>query len=465
MMMMEKEKYYLGIDIGTSSTKAIARSLDGKVYKAKQGYNGYEPEVWLDATKALIAELKKSIDGEITAVAISSQVGTYIVNGKDVISWRSGLGKEELSQIKDLISEEEFINGIGMAHPDLISYPLPRLLYIQKHYGTKVEVLSPKELLIRDLTGKTVTDVFSMRGIANTREGRYANDIINKLGIEISLPELKFPTDLAGYVTEHAAKEYGLTPNTPVYLGCNDFFAGLLGMGIYREEDFFDLSGTSEHIGYISKDINPRGFVSGGYFAGNCTYGGTKSSGASCDLAIENFGIDGIELDRVLSKKPPIFLPYLCGERAPIFDENARGVYFGLNDKTDKESFAYATLEGVVFSLYDIASSMDSPKPQRLICGGGSARDPLMNTLRATLFECDTVSVCENDTSALGACMLAMVGDGVFPDIKSAIADCVKYKQTVRPSSKHQEILKKRFEVYKALYGDLLQTFKKFNSI
>ena len=323
----------------------------------------------------------------------------------------------------------------------------------------------PKELLIRELTGKTVTDVFSMRGIANTREGRYASDIIDRLGIKISLPELKHPTDLAGYVTEHAAEEYGLASNTPIYLGCNDFFAGLLGMGIYNDGDFFDLSGTSEHIGYVSKDISKKGFVSGGYFTGNCTYGGTKSSGASCDLAIKNFGIDGIDLDRVLSKKPPIFLPYLCGERAPIFDENARGVYFGLSNDTDKESLSYATLEGVVFSLYDIALCMESPKPERLICGGGSARDPLMNTLRATLFECDTVSVCENDTSALGACMLAMVGNGVYPNIPSAIDACVKYRQSVHPSPKHREILKKRFEIYKALYGDLVQTFKKFNNI
>lgn len=464
-MMMEKEKYYLGIDIGTSSTKAIARSLNGKVYKAKQGYSGSDPNAWLDATKALIVNLTESCGGQIAAIAISSQVGTYIVNGKDVISWRSSVGKEELVQIKALISEEEFTREIGMPHPDLISYPLPRLTYIQKHYGTDAEVLMPKEFLIRELTGKTVTDVFSMRGIADPKKVRYATEIMDKLQIKIAIPELKLPTDLAGYVTEHAAKKYGLTPNTPVYLGCNDFFAGLLGMGIYSEGDFFDLSGTSEHVGYISKDINQKGFVSGGYFMGNCTYGGTKSSGASCDLAIKNFGIDGIELERVLAKKPPIFLPYLCGERAPIFDENARGVYFGLNDKTDKESLAYATLEGVVFSLYDIASSMNSPKPQRLICGGGSARDPLMNTLRATLFGCDTVSVCENDTSALGACMIAMVGDGVFTDIPSAINACVKYSASVSPAPEHRDILKKRFKIYKALYGNLRQNFENFNNI
>ena len=464
-MMLEKKKYYLGIDIGTSSAKAIARSADGEAFKAKQEYKGCEPDAWRDAVKALIAKFNESVDGRIAAISFSSQVGTYIVNGKDVISWRSSVGKEELGRIKDIVSDEEFINEIGMKHPDLISYPLPRLAYIQKLYGAGAEVIMPKELLIRELTGSTVTDVFSMRGIADPKKVRYATGIMDKLQIKITLPELKLPTDLAGRVTESAAKEYGLAPNTPVYLGCNDFFAGLLGMGIYSECDFFDLSGTSEHIGYISSDANSEGFVSGGYFNGNCTYGGTKSSGASCDFAIRNFGIDGIELDRVLTKKPPIFLPYLCGERAPIFDENARGVYFGLSDKTDKESLAYATLEGVVFSLYDIAISMGSPKPDRLICGGGSAKNRLMNTLRATLFDCETVSVCENDTSALGACILAMVGDGLFADIPSAIRACVEYGESVSPDIKYRDALKKRFEIYKTLYGNLAQTFEKFNNI
>ena len=462
---MMREKYYLGIDLGTSSVKGILKSPGGSAIKAKRGYNGSEPSAWLAAVKELIAELKCRLDGNIAAIALSSQVGTYIVDGKDVISWRSSIGREELEHIRSLVSQDEFIGGIGMPHPELISYPLPRLLYIQRHYGKTAEVLMPKELLIRELTGRTVTDVFSMRGAADSRSKRYATEIIKALGIELKLPELKGPTDLAGYVTDDAAMSYGLESGIPVYLGCNDFFAGLLGMGIYDEGDFFDLSGTSEHIGYVSKDVNEKGFVSGGYFSGNCTYGGTKASGASCDLAIRNFGIEDIELDHVLSQKPPVFLPYLCGERAPIFDENARGVYFGLNGGCDKKCLAYATLEGVVFSLYDIASSMNAPKPERLVCGGGSARNSLMNTLRATLFDCEVVSVCENDTSALGACILAMVGEGVYSDVPKAIEACVKYMPSVRPDEKHREILKKRFDIYKELYGDLRQTFEKFNNI
>lgn len=459
------KKFYLGIDLGTSSAKAVARSKDGATFKAKRSYDEESPSGWIRATQALIADLKKDLPGEIASFSFSSQVGTYIVDGKHVISWRSSVGREELSEIREKLTDTECISAIGMRHPDLVSYPLPRLLYIQRNYGPDAKVLMPKEILIHALTGETVSDVFSMRGIAHPEKMQYADSLTEKLGISLRLPALRRPTDRAGTVTAQAAQIFGLTVGTPVYLGCNDFFAGLLGMGIYTAGDAFDLSGTSEHIGYISEARNPDGFVSGHYFNGFCTYGGTKASGASCDFAIRNFGIDGIAPGEILSRKPPVFLPYLSGERAPIFDENARGAFFGIDEKTDKQSLAYAVLEGVVFSLYDIAESMHMPSPKRLICGGGSARDSLMNLLRATLLGCETVSVRDNDTSALGACMLAMIGEGVYADIPSAIRECVQYIPGATPDSRYREILKKRFEIYKDVYRNLKPTFKKYNTI
>lgn len=457
-----KRSYYLGIDLGTSAVKGILRSPTGEYVKARGAYRSDRPHGWFAAVREMIAALAAQTDGEIAAIALSSQVGTYVIDGREVIDWRSPIGREELDAIRAAIPPEQMVRHIGMAHPDLVSYPLPRLLYIKKHFGPRAEVLMPKELLIRELTGETVTDVFSMRGIAHAGRRRYAEELMQALGLSASLPPLRYPTELAGRVTAAAAGIYGLTEGTPVYLGCNDFYAGLLGMGIYEPGDFFDLSGTSEHLGYLAEEINRQGFVSGPYFYGCCTYGGTKSSGAACDLAIRTFGLGEWDMARLPIDRPPIFLPYLCGERAPLFDEQARGVYFGLNDRTDKASLSYATLEGVVFSLYDIATSMAAPQPRRLILGGGSAQDPIMNRLRATLFDCETVSVQENDTSALGACLLAMVGDGAYPDLPTAIRHTVTYRPAVLPQPEWQDILRRRFAIYRQLYGDLKERFRQF---
>ena len=172
-----------------------------------------------------------------------------------------------------------------------------------------------------------------MRGIVNLQTGKYAKGIMEELGLDFVLPKVKFPTDLAGCVTPEASTEYNLPIGTKIYLGCNDFYAGLIGMGIYSIGDAFELSGTSEHIGYISSSLDEESHVSGAFFNVFCNYGGTKSSGTSCAFAINNFGIEDLDFDALITSNPPIFLPYLQGERAPIYDENARGVYFGLNEK------------------------------------------------------------------------------------------------------------------------------------
>ena len=457
--------YYLGIDLGTSSVKGILNSRDGHTLKVKKSYCTQSPDAWKSALKEMLLELTKNCPGTIAAGALSAQVGTYLVNGCDVIGWQSQVGTEELAFLKSRFSADTFIREISMPHPDLHSYPLPRLLYIQKHYGTDCQVLQPKDYLIRELTGQTVTDLYSMRGIANLKTCQYAHSLLKALDIRISLPELKRPNELAGYVTETAAAEYGLPAGLPIYLGCNDFYAGLLGMGIFRQGDTFDLTGTSEHIGYISQTIQPDSFVSGGYFTGNCTYGGTKASGSSCQLAIRNFGIDALSIHTLLPQKPPIFLPYLSGERAPVFDEKARGVYFGIQTDTTNAMLSYATLEGVAFSLYHIAQCMNMPSPSRLICGGGAAQNTLLNTLKATLFGCPVVTVQENDTSALGACMLAMLGDGCFSSLQEAVDHCVTYGDEVQPEPAYRELLRKRFAVYQQLYPSLQKAFCHFYDI
>ena len=459
------KKYFLGIDLGTSSIKGILRSKDGEIIKAKLPYEENSVDGWKSALKELISALNiQNEGGRVESIAFSSQVGTYVIDGEKVISWQDSAGKTELEEIKEKITQQQFVKEISMPHPDIISYPLPRLLYIKRKYGDGVEVLQPKDLLIRELTGETVTDVYSMRGIVHLNTAEYAKGILQTLGLDFILPAVKNPTDLAGCVTKQAAQEYGLEEGIPVYLGCNDFFSGLLGMGRYALNDAFDLSGTSEHIGWISESLQENSFVSGGYFNGYCNYGGTKASGISCDFAICNFGIDDVSLE-ILDRDPPLFLPYLKGERAPIFDENARGVYFGLNGQTTKAEMAYAALEGVVFSLYDIASSMNMPPLKRLVCGGGSAKNALMARLKAELFDCEVVPVTENDTSALGAVMMAMVGKGAYADMGTAIRSCVSYAEAVKPSGKYRKKLLKRFEIYQEIYQKLKETFIKFHGI
>lgn len=207
--------------------------------------------------------------------------------------------------------------------------------------------------------------------------------------------------------------------------------------------------------------------VSGNYFDGFVTYGCTKSSGVSYSFAMENFPAENLSLQVLQSGNPPIFLPYLNGERAPIFDENARGVFFGISQSTDTTALHYSVLEGIVFSLYDIALRLGLKEGGRLICGGGASENKLITELKAILFGRKIVLCEEPDASALGTAMLSMVGSGVYADLKSAVSGCVKYSRLTAPRSTPdvRRRLLERFELFRSVYRNLKSDFVKFCNI
>lgn len=459
------EKYYLGIDIGTSSVKLLLSTKDGKTLSVKSEYKANTIDGWCDSVKKGIEKIKETIClSSVCAVSLSSQVGTYITDNGDIIPWFSSAGENELKEIKSQCDDEYFVKEIGMLHPDLISYPLPRLLYIKRKFPNTKSVFMPKEAIIYQLTDNLVTDTFSQRGICNPLKNEYSKSLLKRFDIRFKLPKILNPTDVAGYITQKASKAFGLPEGIPVYVGCNDFYAGLLGLGVLKENEVFELSGTSEHIGVVSKERIDGNIISSKYFNGYVTYGGTKSSGISCDFAIENFGIDGLNENFSVSNQP-VFLPYLKGERAPIYNENAKGVFFGITDKTTKQDMAYAVLEGVVFSLFHISENLPIDGQSKIITGGGSAADRLMAKLKAELFDCEVVRVDENNSSALGAAIIAMVGDKVFGSFQEAALTIVKYISVAKPEKIYREKLLKRFEIYKELYKNLKNEFDYFSKL
>ena len=124
-------KCVLGIDLGTSSVKIIKKYRDGHIEKLKNTYREAFPLGWWKS----ICELLEQINwNEVSAIGLSSQVGTYLINEEEVIGWNSNIGKKELDWWKTNYSKQKFVEEISMPHPDIISYPLPRLKYIKEHF-------------------------------------------------------------------------------------------------------------------------------------------------------------------------------------------------------------------------------------------------------------------------------------------------------------------------------------------
>ncbi len=448
---MSRGESILGIDLGTSSVKLILRYRDGTVVKGKEAYEDLAPYGWWKAVKKAASELDLS---NLAAIGLSSQVGTYIVDGRDVIGWNSKKGAEELAEVKDKYDKKMFVREISMPHPDIISYPLPRLMYIQRHHSEAKKVCQPKDYLCEMLTGNCVTDPYSWRGLANLSSGRYSQKFLEEIGFSAErLPKLIGICDIAGYTRKPPYEENVFPVGVPVFTGMNDFFASLLGMGVYQTGELFDITGTSEHLGVTEATMNlDTGLVSGPYLHGNVHYGVTASSGVSLDFGRRMFGFENIDARQCLKNRPPVFLPYLNGERAPIWDAKAAGMFFGIHGTCEKRDMAYAVLEGVVFSLYHIYECMGTPGADRVRVSGGASANPILNAMKAELFGVPVVIPEEIDTSALGAWMTAAVGIEWFSGFEEAIEQICRVKEIVEPCKQYRKILQQRFQIYKELY-------------
>ncbi len=227
----------------------------------------------------------------------------------------------------------------------------------------------------------------------------------------------------------------------------NDFYCSLCGMGLHAG-DLFDITGTSEHLGCIEPTLHAdTPMVSGPYLDGFVHYGVTASGGTSLQFGMDNFGFADVDILSALDRRAPVFLPYLNGERAPIFDGDARGSFFGIASGCDRQDLAYAVLEGNVFSLYSIYKALGEPAIRRMVVSGGAAKDRVLCQLKADLFGCPVLALRESDTSALGAAMLAGA------PIPEHVGDLYS------PQDLRRRLLP-RFAVYEALYPALKQHFK-----
>ena len=454
-----------GIDLGTSSVKIVCVDQAGNIQKASCRYQENTVEEWLRAIRESFHQLDTQ---KITAISLSSQVGTYIMD-ETVLSWRDRGGEEELKELRETFATEEFVTEISMVHPSLTSYPIPRIHYLQKRTEPDhipQSICQPKECICRYLTGRNISDQYSWRGLANQQTGMYSQKFLDYLEISDKvLPSLKSPFEPAGRLLEETAKECGLKTGIPVYTGCNDFYASLLGMGIVKPGDCFDVTGTSEHMGMITEELAKDGLVIASPYLNGCVaYGVTASSGGSLDFGLRELDLANVSYEKYRSKKKlPIFLPYVNGERAPIYDSEARGVFFGIESDTTREDMAYAVMEGVAFSTWHIMEKLPEENIRQIICAGGATRNKELLQLKADLFGIPFVRAKEEDTSGYGACMIGAVGEKWYPDIETAVRNMCSYDPAVMPQENRK--LQDRFKLYKNIYTDLKQEFREFRRI
>jgi xylulokinase len=286
------------------------------------------------------------------------------------------------------------------------------------------------------------------------------------------LPEIMPSHRVAGRLTREAAEQTGLTEGIPVAAGGLDAACGTLGAGVVNpgqtQEQGGQAGGMSICIDRYAAD--PRLILGFHVVPGRwLLQGGTTGGGGALKWLREtmcpelSFG----EMSALAEREPAgsggvTFLPYMAGERSPIWDPDACGVFFGLNFGTTRGQMIRACMEGVAYALRHNLETAEAAgaRAETLRAMGGSANSRIWTQIKADVTGCG-IEVPGSDTATtLGAAMLAGVGTGVWSSFEEAARQTVRVKKTYAPDPGTRDIYERGYGIYRKLYEQLKDLMK-----
>lgn len=494
-------KYIIGIDVGTSGTKGVLFDEDGKIISSKtieypmhQPKNGWaeeNPQDWWNACVTVLQEISKhALNGKIEGIGLSGQMHSLVMLDKNnnvlrpSILWCDGRTDKEYEEIEKSIGREHLVELTGnRAIPALTA---SKILWVKKHepeiYEKCAHILLAKDYIRFKLTGEYATEVSDASGMQlldiNTR--KWSTEVCDKLDIDISLlAEVYESPDVTGYVTDEVAKLCNISKGIPVAGGGGDNACAAIGCGVYSPCKAFTTLGTSGVI-FIPTD-KPTCDIKGRFNAFCAAVPGTwhvlAITQAAC-LSLNWFRTNIAyefsykEIDEHCKNIPIgaeklIYLPYLMGDRTPILDPNARGLFFGLSAIHTKMHMARAVIEGVSYALYsclEVLNDMNIKADSMILCGGGG-KSAFWQKVICDTYNMPIITLKNDESAALGAAILGGVAGGVYKTVAEGCEKTVSVKNQITPDSANHNEYMKYFGIYKNLYPALKNEYKALSNI
>jgi xylulokinase len=320
------------------------------------------------------------------------------------------------------------------------------------------------------------TDCHSAYCLANPGSGEYNPAYFITLGLPLEImPPTFAPTEVVGEVTPQAAQATGLKPGTKVVIGTIDAYCDNLAGGAIFPGRAVDVAGTSEIVSLgiekpvVAEGVFPATIGNDGMFL--C--GPTQAGGETLRWLARSFypefkgGIQFKPMEDEARGVPPgsaglIFLPYLNGERAPIWDVHAVGGFFGLTFHHDRRHCTRAVYEGVAYAIrhiLDISEKAAASSTREIIVCGGGSRSEFWNQIKADVLQKIVRPTMVSETGCLGAAILAGVGLGYHKSIKDGCLAMIQLKQGIQPEPKLSELYNNRYSRYLDLYPAMKMVF------
>lgn len=499
--------YLLGIDIGTSACKVAVFHRDGRVaaqaagdypvYYPKEGWAEQNPEEWWSAVcHAIKKALKKGkiLPEEIAGVGIDGQSWSAIAIDKDgnVLTntpiWMDTRAQSICDRLNEEIGADTIFQTAGNSLQP--SYTTAKILWYQEQMPAVYEkidkILQSNSFIAYKLTGKISQDVSQGYGLHcfDMKKGTWDEAMCSKLGIPMSfLPEIVPCDQVVGTVTERAAAECSLAAGTPVVAGGLDAACGTLGAGVIHPGETQEQGGQAGGMSICidTYKADPRLILGYHVVPGQwLLQGGTTGGGGVMRWFEHEFADYEREMQEKTGKSSltqlneiaepiapgsdgVVFLPYMAGERSPIWNPDAKGVFYGLDFSKTKGHMVRACMEGVALSLrhnLEIAEEAGA-KAEVLRAMGGSANSLLWTQIKSDITGKPIVVPSSDTATTLGAAILAGVGVGFYKDYEEAVTLTVKTTRTHHPNQTNKAIYDRTYSTYINLYESLKPLMKK----
>lgn len=484
-------EYFVGIDLGTSSVRAVAVDPDGNASAAGQcEYDIQKPELdraeqdmdqlWeatVQAIRKMLAE-KPEIRDEVRGIGFSGQMHGLVMVDREIrpvgnaIIWADQRSAEQIRHIYGTVPEEEF----AKVFENRLStgFLLPSLVWVREKEPARYEkiykVMLPKDYIRYRICGELGTDASDAcsTGMWDMKARTWAFDILKKLDIPAEyLVESHESYEKAGTVTKECAERTGLKEDTFVAFGGGDSLMMELGNGMIRGGLMASAIGTACHLtcALDAPTYDPKLRTNTWCHGGEHLWsimGAHLSGGVALKWLKNNIlGAQSFDAMTALASEVPagseglLFLPYLNGERTPHNDPNAKAVYLGMTLRHDKRHMIRSTMEGIVYSMkesYAIFRSLGI-RGDRIIAAGGGAKSPLFRQIQADMYDCPIYINQGKEQASIGAAMTAAVGSGFYKDYEEACARMVHLSpEATEPIPENVKRYEEEFQRFKEIY-------------
>ena len=506
-------EYLLAHDLGTTGDKATLFTANAELLASSYlEYSTVHPEpTWAEqnpkdwwnafaaATKNLLSKSKISPE-DILGLSFSGQMlGCLPVDENGVplrssIIWMDQRSVKQADYIRNRVGEEQYYKTTGNRISP--TYTISKILWVRENqpaiYERTYKFLQAKDYIIHRLTGKFVTDFSdaSLAGMLNVNEREWAYDLLQELEIPADkLPKLLPSIHVVGQIKREAAKEIGLSSDTPVVIGGGDGPCAAVGAGVVRAGQAYNYVGASSWIAICTEKplLDPKMRIfnqwhldpnkvspTGTMQAAGSSYRWLRDEICQKELSeAKEKGVSAYELmDEEAETVEPgskriLFLPYLMGERSPWWNPNARGVFFGIALGHRREHLIRAVLEGVTFNLRVILEAFEEQgaavKDVRVI--GGGARSKLWRRIMADIYgKTILVPAYLEEATSLGAAIAAGVGVGVYRSFEAA-ERLINFVETVNPNLDSHARYEPFYRFFRKLYTSMVPLYDELTSV